>query len=256
MTKLSSRAAIRGGADLASPSPVRRRRPPGTVLEIDRPTGTPPEQFRSLRSKVAVISSSRRVQPGIVLTQTGVLEEGPAVALSDGRMPGGRQLCAGADRGFATISPTPGHAMKAWTGTTSGALWASHVILSVGRVWCWYWRPSITANPINATLICHEIIFRDTARWPGSVARPGGVWSSPHSLPAVSLTDFGYDKMKRAPPPMQTFFPNTPPRLLRTDQTLPNSATGSSRRAPMTSTLISKKYPTIVFSGPLPQSCT
>ncbi|HPY29267.1 MAG TPA: hypothetical protein PLT00_00425 [Verrucomicrobiota bacterium] len=108
---------IRGGADLAEPFPLSDAdAPPGTVLVID------PDQPGRLKisseaydSKVAgILSGAGGVQPGIVLTQSGVLEEGPAVALSG-------RVYAWVDASFApvqpgdllTTSPTPGHAMKA-----------------------------------------------------------------------------------------------------------------------------------------------
>jgi hypothetical protein len=118
---------IRGGADLAEPFPLSDADvPAGAVMVID------PDQPGRLKvsteaydSKVAgIVSGAGGVQPGIVLTQTEVLEDGRNVALSG-------RVYALVDADLAPVQPgdllttstTPGHAMKATDVTLrSGAI--------------------------------------------------------------------------------------------------------------------------------------
>lgn len=118
---------IRGGADLAEPFPLSDEDvPAGAVMVID--PGQPGRLKLSTEaydSKVAgIVSGAGGVQPGIVLTQTEVLEDGRNVALS-GRV----YALVDADHApvqpgdLLTTSPTPGHAMKATDVTLrSGAI--------------------------------------------------------------------------------------------------------------------------------------
>ncbi len=118
---------IRGGADFAEPFALANEKvPPGAVMVIDpgRP-GHLKLGTEAYDSKVAgIVSGAGGVQPGVVLTQTGVLEDGCNVALS-GRV----YALVDADYGpvqpgdLLTTSPTPGHAMKASDpGRRSGAV--------------------------------------------------------------------------------------------------------------------------------------
>jgi len=108
---------IRGGADFAEPFALSIAEvPAGAVMVIDpQHAGRLTLSTEAYDSKVAgIVSGAGGVQPGVVLTQTGVLEDGRNVALS-GRV----YALVDADLGpvepgdLLTTSTTPGHAMKA-----------------------------------------------------------------------------------------------------------------------------------------------
>jgi len=121
---------ITGGADLAEPFPISRGHilEPGSVVIIDEDNpgmvtlGDQPYDHRV----AGVISGAEDIQPGIILTARGRLDDGQRVALT-GRV----KVFATADNGsikpgdLLTTSSVPGHAMKAtdpdrWPGAVIG----------------------------------------------------------------------------------------------------------------------------------------
>jgi len=118
---------IRGGADFAEPFALSNEQVPGgAVMVIDplRP-GHLKLSTEAYDSKVAgIVSGAGGGQPGVVLTQTGVLEDGRNVALSG-------RVYALVDADYSPVEPgdllttssTPGYAMKASdVGRRSGAV--------------------------------------------------------------------------------------------------------------------------------------
>jgi hypothetical protein len=118
---------IRGGADLAEPFPLSDDGVPAgavMVIDTDQP-GRLKLSTEAYDSKVAgIVSGAGGVQPGIVLTQTEVLEDGRNVALSGRVYALVDADCAPVQPGdLLTTSTTPGHAMKASdAGRRSGAV--------------------------------------------------------------------------------------------------------------------------------------
>jgi hypothetical protein len=108
---------ITGGSDVAEPFVMSEEKelPPGSVVVIDdRNPGNLRLSDRPYDHRVAgVVSGAGGLNPGLTLSQAGVLEEGQHVALA------GRVWCF-ADASFGPIEPgdrlttsrTPGHAMK------------------------------------------------------------------------------------------------------------------------------------------------
>jgi hypothetical protein len=108
---------IRGGADFAEPFALSSKEAPaGAVMIIDSENpGHLKLSTTAYDSKVAgVVSGAGGIQPGVVLTQTGVLEGGRNVALT-GRVYAlvDADYCPVEPGDLLTTSATPGHAMKA-----------------------------------------------------------------------------------------------------------------------------------------------
>jgi hypothetical protein len=108
---------ITGGSDVAEPFPMSQQNiPKGSVLIIDEQTpGQLKESERAYDTRVAgIVSGANGVNPGISLSQRGVLEGGQDVALTG-------RVYVRADASYGPIKPgdllstseTPGHAMKA-----------------------------------------------------------------------------------------------------------------------------------------------
>lgn len=108
---------ITGGSDVAEPFPTRAEEDadPGSVMVID---DEHPGRLKLARTahdtRVAgVISGANGVQPGLLLRQTGVLDQGKHVALT-GRVYVKADAAYGPIKAgdLLTTSDTPGHAMK------------------------------------------------------------------------------------------------------------------------------------------------
>ena len=108
---------VTGGADVAEPFPLSTQDiPKGAVVVIDEENpGRLKLSERAYDRRVAgIVSGAGGVQPGITLSQQGVLEGGQNVALS-GRVYAQADATDGAIQpgDLLTTSATPGHAMKA-----------------------------------------------------------------------------------------------------------------------------------------------
>lgn len=106
---------IRGGADLAEPFPMDEGIQQGSVVVIDDEVpGRLKLSTRAYDTQVAgIVSGANGIQPGISLTQEGVLDEGRNVALT-GRVYVKADTRQGAIKpgDLLTTSERPGHAMK------------------------------------------------------------------------------------------------------------------------------------------------